>query len=525
MSPTGSGTMDGSTWENAMPFTQFPSKFGETTFKNIYLKEGNYTLTALAAVEDSQGVYVQGGFPSTASGTNISGYDPVAHPTIIGAVTNGAYIRINNKYQQKNVTIKGVAFTGNWGQNNVILMNSQGSEVIPMYPLLVTLEDLHIYNVVTSTAEGILQCKIMHEDTRISIKNNLFENNINNGASVIGLDNAGLNTGSGGVQGGSDPYFAVIENNSFIANRSNADNGPAISTSSGGGSDLLIKNNYFCSNYSGGRGGALYFQTSNRITIKGNRFNANEARYYGSAIFVLEGVNQIPGYIIDNNTFYGNLPSEMTDLNLPRDCCSGGAVVGVTNNTFDKPQSGTIIGNFGGVVKTPSPYTGNIYNVTTDPGNCPTNIGEPDIIADIYSSKTDGVTQYTPGASTIYTIIIGNNGPGNVLGISVTDPVPTGIPASNVSYTALVSGGATTTVSGSQTGAINDMVDLPNGGTVTYTVTVDIPIDFTGDLVNTVSTTIPNGVSDTDTGNDNATDTNTQSAASCQAGNVAPVVN
>src|SRR5690554_41011 len=127
--------------------------------------------------------------------------------------------------------------------------------------------------------------------------------------------------------------------------------------------------------------------------------------------------------------------------------------------------------------------------------------------ADLYTHKTDNTTTYFPGTTTTYTVVVGNNGPFGVLNAEVEDLVPAGIPAANVSYTAVASAGSSTTVSGTQTGAINDLVSLPVGGTVTYTVTVTIPASFTGDLVNTVTVTPPLNIDDVDMSNNTATDT------------------
>lgn len=130
--------------------------------------------------------------------------------------------------------------------------------------------------------------------------------------------------------------------------------------------------------------------------------------------------------------------------------------------------------------------------------------------ADLAVSKTDNTTTYIPGSTTTYTIVARNNGPFGVLGATVSDPLPTGIPAANVSYTAAVAGGAVTSVSGTQTGAINDVINLPLNATVTYTVTVSVPLTFVGDLVNTVTITAPANSTDTNTANNTATDTDTQ---------------
>lgn len=132
--------------------------------------------------------------------------------------------------------------------------------------------------------------------------------------------------------------------------------------------------------------------------------------------------------------------------------------------------------------------------------------------ADLAVTKTDGVTSYAPGTSTTYTVVVSNNGPFGVLGATVADPVPAGIPAANVSYTAAVAGGATTSVTGTQSGAINDVVSLPVGGTVTYTIVVNIPVSYSGNLVNTVTVTSPSNSTDGTPANNTATDTDTQAA-------------
>lgn len=129
---------------------------------------------------------------------------------------------------------------------------------------------------------------------------------------------------------------------------------------------------------------------------------------------------------------------------------------------------------------------------------------------DLYVTKTDGTLNYTPGTTTTYTIVVGNNGPFGVLGATVSDAVPAGIPAANVSYTAVVAGGATTSVSGTQSGAINDLVSLTVGGTVTYTVVVNIPLAYSGNLVNTVTVTPPSNTTEINNANNTATDTDIQ---------------
>ncbi len=128
--------------------------------------------------------------------------------------------------------------------------------------------------------------------------------------------------------------------------------------------------------------------------------------------------------------------------------------------------------------------------------------------ADLEVTKTDNKTVYVPGTNNIYTIVVKNNGPFGVLGATVSDLVPAGIPAANVSYTVpAVTGGATSGIVTSQTGAINDVVNIPSGGTITYTVTVAVPLGFTGNLTNTVTVSLPADTIDPVSANNTATDT------------------
>ncbi len=130
--------------------------------------------------------------------------------------------------------------------------------------------------------------------------------------------------------------------------------------------------------------------------------------------------------------------------------------------------------------------------------------------ANLSITKTDGKTQYVPGSTVTYTVVASNAGPFGVMNAKVTDVVPSGIPSANVSYTAVASAGATTSVSGTLTGAINDLVALPVGGTVTYTISVAVPTTYTGNLTNAVTITAPESTNDPNIANNSVTDVDTQ---------------
>src|SRR5262245_49185588 len=124
--------------------------------------------------------------------------------------------------------------------------------------------------------------------------------------------------------------------------------------------------------------------------------------------------------------------------------------------------------------------------------------------ADLAITKTDGVTTATPGGSVTYTVTASNAGPSNVTGATVADTFPASLTAT---WTCVGAGGGTCTAAGA--GNINQLVNLPAGGSVTFTASATISAAATGTLSNTATVTAPGGVSDPVPGNNSATDTDT----------------
>ncbi|MDI1257080.1 MAG: choice-of-anchor L domain-containing protein [Flavobacterium sp.] len=95
--------------------------------------------------------------------------------------------------------------------------------------------------------------------------------------------------------------------------------------------------------------------------------------------------------------------------------------------------------------------------------------------ADLMVTVTDNKTIYVPGTDVIYTITVLNYGSANSNGVRVTAAMPVGITTGFFWEGSNNSAGA---------GAVNDLNrKLAPGEFVTYTVTVEIPATFTGDLV------------------------------------------
>ena len=126
--------------------------------------------------------------------------------------------------------------------------------------------------------------------------------------------------------------------------------------------------------------------------------------------------------------------------------------------------------------------------------------------ADTSITKTDGVTSVIAGGSTTYTITASNAGPGVITDGTVADTFPAA--CTSVAWTCAGAAGGVCAANGS--GNINDAtVDLPVGGSVTYTATCNISGAASGSLVNTATVANQAGTPDPTPGNNSATDTDT----------------
>ncbi|GAB3705630.1 hypothetical protein GCM10027592_38300 [Spirosoma flavus] len=184
---------------------------------------------------------------------------------------------------------------------------------------------------------------------------------------------------------------------------------------------------------------------------------------------------------------------------------------GTAGGTYTASPAGLSINASTGQITPASSSPGN-YIVTytfAASGGCPvftttTPISIQSLSADLSITVTDGVTTAIPGGSVTYTITASNAGPSAVTAARVTDTFPAVL---TCTWTAIGSGGGTVTASGS--GNINELVNLPSGGSVTFTATCAVSSAATGTLSNTARVTATNGESDPTPGNNAATDTDT----------------
>ncbi|HEU4662562.1 MAG TPA: hypothetical protein VFS55_00885 [Dokdonella sp.] len=129
--------------------------------------------------------------------------------------------------------------------------------------------------------------------------------------------------------------------------------------------------------------------------------------------------------------------------------------------------------------------------------------------ANLSISKTDGSATYTPGTAITYTIVAANAGPSIATGATVADAIPASI--TGATWTVAYAGGASGPANGA--GNINASLDLPVGGSATFTVTGTVSASATGTLANTATIAPPAGTTDPTPGNNSATDSDTLAAS------------
>lgn len=123
--------------------------------------------------------------------------------------------------------------------------------------------------------------------------------------------------------------------------------------------------------------------------------------------------------------------------------------------------------------------------------------------ADLAIRKSDGVGRICPGEPVTYRIEVLNHGPAAVTGARVRDDFPSALTGVAWSCTA-APGAACEAASGGD--PLDELVDLPAGGSVVYTVAGTVAPGFCGRLVNTAAVEPPAEVPDPDLSNNQATD-------------------
>jgi uncharacterized repeat protein (TIGR01451 family) len=126
--------------------------------------------------------------------------------------------------------------------------------------------------------------------------------------------------------------------------------------------------------------------------------------------------------------------------------------------------------------------------------------GKP--VVDVGVALDDGVAQVQRGDVLTYVLVVTNHGVDGAVGEHVTTLLSTQL--EGITWTCTPSAGATCNASGS--GDIDELVDLPAGGSVTYTIVATVSALAAAEIASTATIAAPAGYVDTNPIDDIATD-------------------
>jgi uncharacterized repeat protein (TIGR01451 family) len=150
------------------------------------------------------------------------------------------------------------------------------------------------------------------------------------------------------------------------------------------------------------------------------------------------------------------------------------------------------------------------------PGNNSATDSDPvTAAADLVVTKTNSETSVASGGTTTYTLTLTNNGPSAADSATLSDPAAAGLTKTAIGA-CTAAGGAVCPTVGVGVGEMNIanleagtvvVPTLPNGGSISFTVTATVTAPAGGSVANTFSALPPAGVTDPTPGDASATDT------------------
>jgi uncharacterized repeat protein (TIGR01451 family) len=195
----------------------------------------------------------------------------------------------------------------------------------------------------------------------------------------------------------------------------------------------------------------------------------------------------------------GNVTTFTSTTPLP----AGGTATFTVTATVNANAAGAVTNTAAIAAPTGTADTNAANNVSSDTDIISTNIAENTV--DLSINKSDGSLTAVPGSTITYTIVVANTGPSAANGAVVSDVFPPNF--TGVTFTASGSPG-TSGFSGGN-GNINQTVNLPASGSITYTVTGTVSASSTGAIANTATVTAPADVTETNPANNSSTDIDT----------------
>ena len=230
---------------------------------------------------------------------------------------------------------------------------------------------------------------------------------------------------------------------------------------------------------------------SNEIITKAAVLDSLSPSYFHQG-YSINGVNAV----VQSVTFTSGQPIGFFASFGP-----GGFLNMVITGTLSADATGTLTNT--AKITAPADVTDPNLNNNTATDSDPI-VASSNPIADVQISKTDGVTQVKTAQALSYTVMVTNAGPMAVIGVRITDVLPSGYQATNasVSYRSATQRG----LGLSSAGVLTATYDLLPGGTVMIVVNGLVKPSATTDLTNTATVTLPATTMDPDDANNVAVD-------------------
>ena len=257
--------------------------------------------------------------------------------------------------------------------------------------------------------------------------------------------------------------------------------------------------------------------------------NSTSVNAGGTTTYTITVTNNGPGSA-NNTVLTDPAATGLTKTGTPSCIASGGAVCpSLTNSSLEGagvtvatlPSGGSLTLTITANVTATSGAVANSVTATlpTDiidlipSNNTATDTDTVNLVADLSITKSNGVSSVNAGGSTVYTVVVTNNGPSEVTAATIVDIQPIGLSfgAWTCSVTNASSGGTVTTACGSASGSgsLNTTVTMKSGEIITYTAAATIEGTASGNLTNSVTVSPPGGTTDPTPSNNTATDTDT----------------
>ena len=263
-------------------------------------------------------------------------------------------------------------------------------------------------------------------------------------------------------------------------------------------------------------GAVLYFMPAGGDADNDTLYTVSQTTGAATAVATITGTNS--GGDMAFNGAQLNIVDQ--NRNLYTTTAGGGAATfvgtlafpgGATPNTIGMAFSGasmrlqTVSASAGGQFWSVAGTTATLLSAIGGGGSATGDMSNATVpLPNLSITKTDGLTTVYRGGPVSYTIVVSNLGAYPVTG-TVVDTVPASV--TGVSWTCVPSAGSS--CSAGSGNAINTLATLEPGDIATYTVIGTVAAGASGTLVNTATVAVPAWLTDSATGNNTATDTDT----------------